>query len=163
MLDVFNVYCFRHAQESSSSDCCDEEDIDDLLHSESTRFLLVSCRLFVVNVQEFGEQLRTAIERLQADGLVVEMGAWPLQLTVSANEGEMLLDNARLRRISEADLRPETEFQLRQTRRMRRRARQTICSDSSDGEIDGSAEVCSDPASSTSLMQKLLTKVHLFL
>ena len=31
--------------------------------------------LFVVNVQEFGEQLSTAIERLQADRLVVEMGA----------------------------------------------------------------------------------------
>ena len=57
-------------------------------------------------------------------------------LTISANEGEMLLDNARIRRISEADLRPEnvneenlpvihqaftTEFQLHQTRRKRRR------------------------------------------
>ena len=53
-------------------------------------------------------------------------------LTISANEGEMLLDNVRLRRISEADLRTEnvhednlpvihqtfsTEFQLCQTRR----------------------------------------------
>ena len=75
MLDVSNVYCFRHAQESSSSDSCEEEDIDDLLHSESTRFPLVPCCLFVANVQEFGDQLTTAIERLQADGLVVEMGA----------------------------------------------------------------------------------------
>ena len=71
-------------------------------------------------------------------------------LTISANQGEMLLDNARVRRVSEADLRPEkvneenlpvihqtfaTEFQLRQTRRKRRRVRQTISSDSSDGEI----------------------------
>ena len=53
MLDVSNVYCFRHAQESSSSDSCDEEEIDDLLHSRSTRFPLVPCCLFVVNVQEF--------------------------------------------------------------------------------------------------------------
>ena len=75
MLDVSNVYCFRHAQESSSSDSCDEEEIDDLLHSELTRFPLVPCCLFVVNVQEFGKQLSTVIERLQADGLVVEMGA----------------------------------------------------------------------------------------
>ena len=75
MLDVSKVYCFRHAQESSSSDNCDKEEIGDLLHSRSTRFYLVPCYLFVVNVQEFGEQLSTAIERLQADGLVVEMGA----------------------------------------------------------------------------------------
>ena len=60
-------------------------------------------------------------------------------LTISANEGEMLLDNARVRRMSKADLRPEnvhednlpvihqtftTEFQLRQTRRKQRRVRQ---------------------------------------
>ena len=94
-------------------------------------------------------------------------------LTVSANEREMLLDQARLRHITEADLRPEnvdeqnqpvihqtfaTEFQLHQTRRKRRGARQTISSDSSDREIDGSAEVRSDPASSTSLMQESLTQ-----
>ena len=85
----------------------------------------------------------------------------------------MLFDNALLRRISESDLRPEnvveqnlpvihqtfaTEFQQRQTRRKRRRAQQTISSDSSDGEIDGSTEVRSDPASSTSLMQGSLTQ-----
>ena len=53
-------------------------------------------------------------------------------LTISANKGEMLLDNARLRYISKADLHPEnvieqnlpvihqtfaTEFQQRQMRR----------------------------------------------
>ena len=58
-------------------------------------------------------------------------------LTISANEGEMLLDNALVRHISEAGLRPEnvieqnlpvihqtfaTEFQQCQTRRKRRRA-----------------------------------------
>ena len=59
----------------SSSDSCEEEDIDDFLHSQSMRFPLVPCCLFVVNMQEFGDQLSTAIERLQADGLVVEMGA----------------------------------------------------------------------------------------
>ena len=94
-------------------------------------------------------------------------------LTISANEGEMLLGNARLRRISEADLRPEnvdeqnqpvihqtfpTEFQLRQTKRKRRRARQTISSNSSDEEIDGSAKVRSDAGSSTSVMQESLTE-----
>ena len=62
-------------------------------------------------------------------------------LTISANEGEMLLDNARLRRISEADLRTENahednlpvihqtfamEFQLRQTRQKRRRDCQPV-------------------------------------
>ena len=75
MLDISNVFCFRHAQESSSSDSYDEEEIDDLLHSKSTRFFVVRCCLFVVNVQEFGEQLSSTIERLQADVLVVEMGA----------------------------------------------------------------------------------------
>ena len=94
-------------------------------------------------------------------------------LTISANEGEMLLDNARIRRISEADLRPEnvdeqnqpvihqtfaTEFQLRQTKRKRRSARLTISSDSSDGEIDGSAKLRSDAGSSTSVVQQSLTK-----
>ena len=53
----------------------------------------------------------------------------------------MLLGNARLRRISEAD-----------------RARQTISSDSSDEEIDGSAKVRSDAGSSTSVMQESLTE-----
>ena len=73
MLDVSNVYCFRNAQESSSDS--DEEELDDLLHSQSTRFPLLPCCLFVVNLQEFGDQLTSAIENLRSDGLVVEMGA----------------------------------------------------------------------------------------
>ena len=75
MLDVSNVYCFRNAQDSSSDS--DDEDINDLLHSNSTRFPLVPCCLFVVNVHEFADQLSTAITKLQSDGLVVEMVQGP--------------------------------------------------------------------------------------
>ena len=75
MLDVSSVYCFRNAQESSSDS--DEDDVDEVLHSQSARFPLVPCCLFVVNVHEFGEQLTTAMARLQSDGLVVEMAKGP--------------------------------------------------------------------------------------
>ena len=75
MLDVSNVYCFRNAQDSSSDS--DDEDINDLLRSNATRFPLVPCCLFEVNVHEFADQLSTAITKLQSDGLVVEMGQGP--------------------------------------------------------------------------------------
>ena len=75
MLDVSNVYCFRNAQEASSDS--DEDDIDDVLYSNATRFPLVPCCLFVVNVREFADQLSAAIAKLQSDGLVVEMGQGP--------------------------------------------------------------------------------------
>ena len=76
MLDVSNVYCFRNAHDSS----CDsnEEDVDNLLHSVSTRFPLVPYCLVVVNVHEFGDQLTRAIAKLQSDSLVLETGERPV-------------------------------------------------------------------------------------
>ena len=74
MLNVSNVYCFRNAHSSCDSD---KEDVDDLLHSVSTRFRLVPCCFFVVNVHEFGDQLTRAIAKLQSDGPLLETGEGP--------------------------------------------------------------------------------------
>ena len=65
MLDVSNVYCYRHAGDSSTDDESDEE-------FYPTHFPSVPCCFTIVNHDGYMESFHSAIKRLESDGLVFE-------------------------------------------------------------------------------------------
>ena len=65
MLDVSNVYCYRHAGNSSTDDESDEE-------FYPTHFPSVPCCFTIVNHDGYMESFHSAIKRLESDGLVFE-------------------------------------------------------------------------------------------
>ena len=65
MLEVSNVYCYRHAGDSSTDDDSDDE-------FYPTHFPSVPCCFTIVNHDGYMESFHSAIKRLESDGLVFE-------------------------------------------------------------------------------------------
>ena len=78
MLDISNVYCYRHADDS-----CDEDSDDEI---NPSRFPMVPSILVVVNEREFSDILERASNKLRSDGLVLVMDASRDQSSAAAAE-----------------------------------------------------------------------------
>ena len=78
MLDISNVYCYRHAEDSS------DEDSDDEINP--SRLPIVPSILVVVNEREFSAILERACNKLRSDGLVLVMDASRDQSSAAAAE-----------------------------------------------------------------------------
>ena len=78
MLDVSNVYCYRHADDSSDDDSDDE--------INPSRFPMVPFILVVVNEREFGDILDRACNKIRSDGLVLVIDASRDQSSAAAAE-----------------------------------------------------------------------------
>ena len=78
MLDISNVYCYRHAEDSS------DEDSDDEINP--SRLPMVPSILVVVNEREFSAILERACNKLRSDGLVLVMDASRDQSSAAAAE-----------------------------------------------------------------------------
>ena len=83
MLEVSNVYCYRHAGDSSTDDDSDDE-------FYPTHFPSVPCCFTIVNHDGYMESFHSAIKRLESDGLVFETAFSPdvdtLQTVSQRNE-----------------------------------------------------------------------------
>ena len=67
MLDISNVYCYRHAEDS-----CDEDSDDEI---NPSRFPMAPSILVVVNERDFSDILERACNKLRSDGLVLVIDA----------------------------------------------------------------------------------------
>ena len=70
MLDVSNVYCYRNAGDTSSDD-----ELDSDVELSSNHFPNCPCVLMVVNESDFRTSISAAVEKLQSDGLVVDIAS----------------------------------------------------------------------------------------
>ena len=70
MLDASNVYCYQNAGERSTDD-----ELDSDVELTSNHFPNRPCILMAINESDFGTSVSAAVEKLQADGLVVDIGS----------------------------------------------------------------------------------------
>mgnify|MGYP002803952926 FL=1 len=70
MLNSSNVYCYRNAGDTSRDD-----ELDSDVEFSSNHFPNRPCVLMVVNQSDFGTSIPAAVEKLQSDGLVVDIGS----------------------------------------------------------------------------------------
>ena len=72
MLDISNVYCYRNAHDSSTDEENDEEEYDEEFHP--THF---HCCVTIINHDGYLDDIQSAIEMLQSDGLVLDTSLSP--------------------------------------------------------------------------------------